>query len=83
MDLNNILLRAEKTDRNHELSGPVSDRCLVVNNSSVCSRVLPVSQHRPVQYPLGISTSAINQAMPAAAVKVSYVRTPPKKNYEP
>ena len=51
----------------------------VVNNSSVCSRVLPVCQHRPVRYPLGISTSAINQTMPAAAVKVSYVRTSPKK----
>ena len=63
----------------NELSGPVSDRCPVVNNSSACSRVVPVCQHRPVRYPLGISTSAITQRMPAAAVKVSYVRTLLKK----
>ena len=62
-----------------ELSGPASDRCPVVNNSSVCSRVLPVCQHRPVRYPLGIPTSAIHQTMPAAAIKVSYIlRIPPE-----
>ena len=49
-----------------------------INNSSVCSLV-PVCQHRPVRYLLGISTSAINLTMPAAAVKVSYVlRIPPE-----
>ena len=65
--------------RNHELYGPASDRCPDVNNSSVCSRVLPVCQHRPVRYPLDIPTSPINQTMPVAAVKVSYVlRIPPK-----
>ena len=52
----------------------MSDRCPVENNSSVCSRVLPACQHRPVRYPLGIPTSAINQTMPAAAIKVSYAR---------
>ena len=57
----------------------MKDRCPVVNNSCVCSRVLPVCQHRPMRHLLGIPTSAINQAMPAAAVETSYVRTPPKK----
>ena len=42
-----------------------------------CSTSLPAPSR--VRYPLGISTSAISQTMPAAAVRVSYVRTPPQK----
>ena len=66
--------------RERGISGQASDRCPVVrNNSSVCSRVLRLYQHRPVRYPLGIPTSVINQTMPSAAVKVSYVlRIPPE-----
>ena len=38
------------------------------------------SQHRPVRYPLGIPTSAINQTTLAAAVKVSCVLRAPPNN---
>ena len=64
---------ASRLIRNHGIPGPASDRCPAGSNSPVCSRVLPVCQHRFVRYPLGISASAINQTMPVAAVKVSYV----------
>ena len=33
------------------------------SSSPVCSRILPVRQHRPVLYPLSIPTRATNQAM--------------------
>ena len=57
----------------YEITGPASDRCSAVSNNPICSRVLPVGQHRSVRYPLGTPTSAINQTVSAAAVKVSYV----------
>ena len=56
-----------------------NERPLFSFKQQLCSRVLPVCQHRPVGYPLGISTSAINRTMPAVAVEVSYVRTSPQK----
>ena len=59
-----------------------SERPLSSCKQQLCLRVLPVCQHRPVRYPLGIPTSANNQTMPAAAVKVSHVRTPPKKTMD-
>ena len=61
--------------------GQRANRCPVVNNSSVRVRVLAVCQHGPVRYLIGIPASAINQTMPAAAVKVSYsyvLRIPPE-----
>ena len=39
--------------------------------SPVCSRVLPVCQHRSVRYTLGTPTSAIDQTAPAAAVEAT------------
>ena len=54
--MNSRITNHKLSRKNHELSGPVSDRCPVVNNSPVCSRVLAVCQHRPVLYPLDIST---------------------------
>ena len=33
----------------------------------LCSRALPVCQHRPVPYPLDSATDAINQTLPHAA----------------
>ena len=53
--------------RIHEIiPDPARDRCRAESNRSVCSRVLPVCQHRSVQYPLGIPTSATNQTISAA-----------------
>lgn len=44
---------------NHDMSG--SATAGVLPSSTVCSRVLPVCQHRLVLYPLGIATPTIDQ----------------------
>ena len=58
--------------------GPASDRCPAASNSPVCSRVIPVCQHRSVRSPLGVPTSAINQTMSVAAKMSCAQRTQPK-----
>ena len=39
----------------------------------VCSRLLPVCQHRSMRYPRRTRTSVVNQIVPAASAEVGYV----------
>ena len=60
-------------DHNSLIPGPASVRCPGASHGPVCSRILPVCQHRSERHPLGAPTSAINQTLPVATVDVSYV----------
>ena len=67
---------------------PRSCRPATSNSTTVYSRVLPVCQHRPVLYPLGIAANTIHQNYHADAINATssttktLPKTPPKSSLE-